>query len=79
MADTTDGKKSLALDTLVGFEWKVGVALQSSRCKDLGAPFVSVVLRLRDPSSGDVVSHGIEMSISEFQVFHEKQCNHISF
>lgn len=56
----------VALDKLVGFEWKLGVSLESSSCKDLSAPFVTVLLHIQ--SGSKFSSHSIELSIPEFQV-----------
>jgi hypothetical protein len=52
---------------LLDFEWKLGVAVESSNCKALNAPFVSILLRTLD-DNGKVISHAFELSFSEFQV-----------
>ena len=60
--------RALSLGKLVGLDWKVGVALESSTCKTLNAPFVTVVLRVQH-ESGDISSHPMELSLGEYQSF----------
>ena len=52
---------------LVDFQWKVGVAAQSSACRALNHPFVGVQLRVAD-SAGNETVKGFELSIAEFKV-----------
>jgi hypothetical protein len=52
---------------LVDMEWRLGVAVKSSNCKALSAPFVSVLLRVQD-SDKKIQTHTLELTLAEFQV-----------
>ena len=58
----------LSMGQLVGLEWKLGVAVASSHCDALAAPFVTLVLKVAQRGGG-VVHHPMELSIPEFQEF----------
>ncbi len=60
-------RQVLSIGTLVGFDWKLGVAVASSQCANLNVPFVSVVVRVAD-INGNVISHPFEMNFTEFYV-----------
>ena len=57
---------------LIDFQWKLGVALQSSACRSLNHSFVGVQLRTAD-SAGNESTHTFELSIAEFKA---RRCNH---
>ena len=59
----------LSLGRLVDIDWKVGVSLQSSKCKSLNAPYISIVLRIKNDRNGDISCYPLELSIQEFQEF----------
>ena len=52
---------------LVDFQWKLGMAVSSDRCRSLKYPYVAVKLKVADPS-GQVNTKSIEMTIPQFQV-----------
>ena len=62
MAGVFDVGKILSLD------WELGVAVQSSKCEGLNAPFVRVKLSVQDPNQAISV-HSFELSLLEFKVF----------
>jgi len=62
---------SLHVGKLINIDWKVGVALQSSHCKNLNSPFVRVTLLLEDENSVRT-TNTFEMTLLEFKVFSRK-------
>lgn len=56
---------------LINFKWKIGVALSSSRCSSLLAPYVGIAFDIKH-SSGRVSSYTAELSYDEFKVFYYK-------
>ena len=66
---TTDEEdvKNVGVGRFVGVEWKLGVATESSNCKQLGKPFVSIIFRVA--TSNKTVAHHVEMDMEEFQKF----------
>lgn len=61
-------QQCLRLGRLVGMEWKLGVGIASTHCKSLGAPFVSLLLKVASPT-GEVTAHSLELNLEEFQDF----------
>lgn len=53
---------------LVGLDWKLGVALTSSNCNNLLAPFVTILFHITDVN-GNTIAERVEFTYSEFQVF----------
>ena len=62
--------KNVGVGRFVGLEWKLGVAMESSNCKNLGKPFVSLVFRIA--TNDKTVAHHVEMDMEEFQKFHSE-------
>jgi hypothetical protein len=58
----------LSMGQLAGLSWKVGVAVSSSHCDNLAAPFVTLVLKVAQ-RGGEIAHHPMELSIPEFQEF----------
>jgi hypothetical protein len=56
----------LNVGKLLRMDWKAGVSVQSSQCKALKVPFVSLVLHVLE--GGRVAAHPVELTIAEFQV-----------
>uniref|UniRef100_A0A8C5LPI5 COMM domain-containing protein 6 n=1 Tax=Leptobrachium leishanense TaxID=445787 RepID=A0A8C5LPI5_9ANUR len=52
---------------VVDFQWKIGMAVSSDRCRSLNHPYVTLVLKVAD-NSGQITSKVLEMTIPEFQV-----------
>ena len=48
-------------------DWKLGVAMSSTSCRSLNAPYVTLQLRLTD-STGASRLHTLDMTVPEFQV-----------
>ena len=52
---------------LVDMQWSLGMSMASSNCRNLNSPFVTVLLKVAQPS-GNVTQHSFEMSVLEFKV-----------
>ncbi len=63
---STAAATGLRLGQLVALDWKVGVGLASSDCAALGAPFVSLKLRVAD-ASGKERTHALELTLEQFR------------
>ncbi|KAM7338709.1 COMM domain-containing protein 6-like [Alexandromys fortis] len=63
--------KSEVTCQLVDFQWKLGMAVSSDRCRSLKYPYVAVKLKVADPS-GQVNTKSIEMTIPQFQNFYRQ-------
>ncbi len=48
-------------------QWKLGVAVSSSKCQKLSAPFVAVAVRVADVN-GAQRTHHFELTVPEFMV-----------
>jgi len=59
-------KRALNIGTLVSLDWKVGIALASSQCDSLLAPYITLVFKVRN-STDDVVTQAVELTLPEFQ------------
>jgi hypothetical protein len=55
------------LGRLFDLQWKLGVAVSSSNCSNLSAPFVALSYKISD-SNGKARGYAMELSYSEFQV-----------
>jgi hypothetical protein len=53
---------------LVDMEWCFGMSMSSSSCRSLNSPFITVLLKVAEPS-GLIVSRSFEMTMPEFQNF----------
>ncbi|KAG7265130.1 hypothetical protein CRUP_036822 [Coryphaenoides rupestris] len=56
---------------LVDMQWKLGMAVSSDTCRSLNSPFVSVLLKIAEPS-GQLSQKSFEMTIPQFQNFHKQ-------
>lgn len=52
---------------LVDMQWKLGMAMSSDTCRSLYSPYVSVRLKIIEPS-GQIGYKSFEMTIPQFQV-----------
>lgn len=59
--------RTLSVGEVVGLDWRVGVALQSSACSDLSSPFVTLKLKVAN-SDGHVTAYPLELTVPEFNV-----------
>ena len=64
--------RALSIGRLVRLDWVLGVTTASSACKRVGAPFVSLTLRVADGASGQESVHTLELTLPEFQDFANK-------
>ncbi|XP_064404165.1 COMM domain-containing protein 6-like [Halichondria panicea] len=55
---------TLSVGQLLSMEWKLGVAMSSSTCRSLNAPYLTLQLRL-----GQENTHTLDMTLPEFQNF----------
>lgn len=60
-------KQFKPIGQLVDFQWRLGVAMKSHNCVNLGTPYVSVLLKVAD-SDNRVTEYTFEMNLQEFQV-----------
>ncbi|KAL5012805.1 hypothetical protein ScPMuIL_011356 [Solemya velum] len=58
----------LSVGQLVDMDWKLGIAVSSDSCRNLNAPYVTMTLRVADPS-GCMKTHSFEMSVLQFKNF----------
>ncbi|KAG5283182.1 hypothetical protein AALO_G00039230 [Alosa alosa] len=56
---------------MVDMQWKLGMAVSSDMCRSLNSPYVSLLLKIAD-ASGEVSYKSFEMSIPQFQNFHQQ-------
>ncbi|KAK2526985.1 Commd6 [Columba guinea] len=52
----------------VDIKWKLGVAMSSDTCRSLKYPYVTVMLKVADPS-GQITDRSFEMTIPQFKNF----------
>ena len=48
-------------------KWKLSIGMGSSLCRNLNAPYITVMMTVSD-SSGSPVTKSFEMTIAEFKV-----------
>ncbi|XP_059826400.1 COMM domain-containing protein 6 isoform X2 [Hypanus sabinus] len=65
---TEDAKHMLTVGQLVDLEWKLGMAVSSDSCKSLNCPYVTIALKVADPS-GEIIRRSFEMTVPQFQNF----------
>lgn len=58
----------LGVGKLVDLKWKLGVAMSSNNCRNLNSPFVTISLKVADPS-GQVQERSFEMTVPQFRNF----------
>uniref|UniRef100_A0A8D0H5Z1 COMM domain-containing protein 6 n=1 Tax=Sphenodon punctatus TaxID=8508 RepID=A0A8D0H5Z1_SPHPU len=63
-----DAKNVATVGQLIDFQWKLGMAVRSDSCRSLKYPYVTMALKVADPS-GQIMSKFIEMTIPQFQNF----------
>ncbi|XP_054643203.1 COMM domain-containing protein 6 [Dunckerocampus dactyliophorus] len=61
----------LSVGQLVDMQWKLGLALSSDTCRSLNLPFVTVLLKIAEPS-GQISQKAFEMTVPQFQNFHKQ-------
>ncbi|XP_067890424.1 COMM domain-containing protein 6 isoform X1 [Heterodontus francisci] len=63
-----DAKHMLTVGQLVDLQWKLGMAVSSDSCRSLNHPYVTMMLKVADPS-GEIISRSFEMTVPQFQNF----------
>ncbi|XP_034549484.1 COMM domain-containing protein 6 [Notolabrus celidotus] len=61
----------LSISQLVDMQWKLGMAVSSDTCRSLNSPYVSLLLKIVEPS-GQISHRSFEMTIPQFQNFHKQ-------
>ncbi|XP_054887802.1 COMM domain-containing protein 6 [Poeciliopsis prolifica] len=61
----------LSIGQLVDMQWKLGMAVSSDTCRSLNSPYVSLLLKIVEPS-GQICQRAFEMTIPQFQNFHKQ-------
>ncbi|XP_040004829.1 COMM domain-containing protein 6 isoform X1 [Xiphias gladius] len=61
----------LSIGQLVDMQWKLGMAVSSDTCRSLNSPYVSVLMRIVEPS-GHICQKSFEMTVPQFQNFHKQ-------
>ncbi|NXC44526.1 COMD6 protein, partial [Penelope pileata] len=65
----SDDPASMAtVGQFVDIKWKLGVAMSSDTCRSLKYPYVTVTLKVADPS-GQITNKSFEMTIPQFKNF----------
>ena len=52
----------------MSFDWKLGVAMESSHCQNLSSPYLVVCMRVAG-ADDSTQTYTFEMTLSEFQSF----------
>lgn len=66
-----DLQTTLSINQLVDMQWKLGMAVSSDTCRSLNSPYVSLRLKILEPS-GQISYKSIEMTVPQFQNFHKQ-------
>lgn len=61
----------LSIGQLVDMQWKLGMAVSSDTCRSLNSPYVSLRLKIVEPS-GQILHKSFEMTVPQFQNFHKQ-------
>ncbi|XP_061917786.1 COMM domain-containing protein 6 isoform X2 [Entelurus aequoreus] len=61
----------LSVGQLVDMQWKLGLAVSSDTCRSLNSPFVTILLKIAEPS-GQIHQKAFEMTVPQFQNFHKQ-------
>ncbi|XP_061851541.1 COMM domain-containing protein 6 isoform X1 [Colius striatus] len=63
-----DERNTATVGQFVDIKWKLGVAMSSDNCRSLKYPYVTVTLKVADPS-GQITDRSFEMTIPQFKNF----------
>ncbi|KAM3862301.1 COMM domain-containing protein 6 [Diretmus argenteus] len=66
-----EAQAMLNIGQLVDMQWKLGMAVSSDTCRSLNSPYVSLLLKIAEPS-GQIHQRSFEMTIPQFQNFHKQ-------
>uniref|UniRef100_A0A8C3F6L6 COMM domain-containing protein 6 n=1 Tax=Chrysemys picta bellii TaxID=8478 RepID=A0A8C3F6L6_CHRPI len=59
---------ALSFLQIIDIQWKLGMAVSSDSCRSLKYPYVTMTLKVAEPS-GQIMSKSFEMTIPQFQDF----------
>ncbi|KAM8749163.1 COMM domain-containing protein 6 [Acanthopagrus schlegelii] len=62
---------TLSISQLVDMQWKLGMAVSSDICRSLNSPYVSLLLKVVEPS-GQICQKSFELTVPQFQNFHKQ-------
>ncbi|NXH19965.1 COMD6 protein, partial [Bucco capensis] len=63
-----DARNMATVGQFVDIKWKLGVAMSSDNCRSLKYPYVTMMLKVADPS-GQITDKSFEMTIPQFKNF----------
>ncbi|XP_037542984.1 COMM domain-containing protein 6 [Nematolebias whitei] len=66
-----EAQSMLSIGQLVDVQWKLGMAVSSDTCRSLNSPYVCLLLKITE-SSGQIRQRSFEMTIPQFQNFHQQ-------
>ncbi|XP_071376500.1 COMM domain-containing protein 6 isoform X2 [Centroberyx affinis] len=66
-----EAQDMLSIGQLVDMQWKLGMAVSSDTCRSLNSPYVSLLLKIAEPS-GQIRQRSFEMTVPQFQNFHKQ-------
>ncbi|NXX74037.1 COMD6 protein, partial [Urocolius indicus] len=68
ISTSEDARNTATVGQFVDLKWKLGVAMSSDNCRSLKYPYVTVTLKVADPS-GQITDRSFEMTIPQFKNF----------
>ncbi|XP_068785734.1 COMM domain-containing protein 6 [Struthio camelus] len=63
-----DERNMATVGQFIDISWKLGVAMSSDTCRSLKYPYVTVTLKVADPS-GQITNKSFEMTVPQFKNF----------
>ncbi|XP_059576926.1 COMM domain-containing protein 6 isoform X1 [Alligator mississippiensis] len=61
-----EARNMATVGQLIDIQWKLGMAVSSDSCRSLKYPYVTMTLKVADPS-GQITSKSFEMTVPQFQ------------
>ncbi|KAM6293063.1 COMM domain-containing protein 6 isoform 1-T1 [Porphyrio hochstetteri] len=68
VSGSEDARDMATVGQFIDIKWKLGVAMSSDTCRSLKYPYVTVTLKVADPS-GQITDKSFEMTIPQFKNF----------
>lgn len=66
-----EAQSMFSIGQLVDIQWKLGMAVSSDACRSLNSPYVSLLLKVAEPS-GQIHQKAFEMTVPQFQNFYKQ-------
>ncbi|XP_053869229.1 COMM domain-containing protein 6 [Malaclemys terrapin pileata] len=63
-----DARNMATVGQIIDIQWKLGMAVSSDSCRSLKYPYVTMTLKVAEPS-GQIMSKSFEMTVPQFQDF----------